>query len=256
MYDFAQVWIPKKSLMREQYATTLSQNPRVLFGLSQSWQPWVHVVSHRAPVHSIAFSPDGSRLASGSDFDVRIWNTATGELEDKLEGHTGFVMSVAFSHNGCFVVSGSWDKTVRIWNTTTCETTYMLTGHEDHVTSVAISRDDKFLVSGSGRTVQMWNTATGELLQELKGHGDEVRSVVISPDCQHIASVSCAGELWIWTMDGVIEHKLEPLASKLLYNLAFSNDGRRILCNINRTEWTTTGHLSHVDTDLTMILWR
>ena len=117
--------------------------------------------------------------------------------------------------------------------------------------SVAISRNDEFVVSGSrDRTVRMWDMATGELLRELKSHGDRVESVVVSPDCQHVGSVSRAGELWIWTKDGVIEHKLECLATKGPYDLAFSTDGRRILCNVNRTEWTTAGHrLFPSDTD-------
>ena len=140
MYKFAHVWIPEKSLMRERYAAVLDHTPRVVFGLSQSWEPVLHVIQHSCWVNSISFSPDGSRLASGSDRIVQIWNTATGELEDELEGHTHLVESVAFSHSGQFIVSGSWDETVRIWNTATCETTYVLTGHTDHVRSVAISR--------------------------------------------------------------------------------------------------------------------
>ena len=109
----------------------------------------MHVIQHASKVKSVAFSPDGSRLASGSDKIVRIWNMATGELEDELEGHIYAVCSVAFSHNGHFIVSGSRDKTVWIWNTATCETRYMLTGHTSEVTSVAISRNDQFVVSGS-----------------------------------------------------------------------------------------------------------
>ena len=251
MYDFAHVWIPQKSLMRERYAAALGQTPQVLFGLPQSWQPLVHVIKPVMPVHSVAFSPDGSHLASGSDTIVRIWNTTTGELEDELEGHTDHVRSVAFSHNGHLIVSGGSDKTIRVWNTATCETTYMLAGHKAAVMSVAISRNGKFVVSGSeDRTVRMWDIATGELLRELKGHGDAVESVAVSPDCQHVGSASRAGELWIWTPEGVIEHKLECLAKNGSYDLTFSNDSRQILYNVNRTEWTTTGHrLSPPDTD-------
>ena len=144
---------------------------------------------HTSVVKSVAFSPDGSRLASGSGKIVQIWNTATGELEDELEG----IQSVVFLHHGRSIVSGAWDGTIRIWNTATCKTTHMLTGHEATVVSVAISRADKFVVSGSrDTTVQMWDTAAGELLRKLKGHGDEVQSVAVSPDCQYVASVQAS----------------------------------------------------------------
>ena len=251
MYDFAHVWVPKKSLMLEQCAAALDQTPRVLFGLSQSWQPLVQAMQCGLYVASVAFSLDGSRLASGSYETVQIWNTATGELEDELEGDTDSVKSVAFSHNGRFIVSGSWDETIRIWNTATCETTFILIGHEDVVWSIAISRNDKLVVSGSNdRTVRMWETATGELLHELKCHEDGMASVAVSPDCQHVASVSHTGNLWIWTKDGVIEHRFKCLDNhETPRDLAFSNDGSRILCN--KTEWTTMGHrLSPMDTDI------
>ena len=229
------------SLMRERYAAVLGHTPRVIFGLPQSWEPLLHVIRHPSWVYSVAFSPNGGRLASGSDEIVRIWNTATGELEDALEGHTDMVWSVAFSHNGRFIVSGSEDKTVRIWNTATCDTRYMLTGHTGEVTSVAISRDDKFVVSGSWDGVRIWDTATGEVLRELKGHARGVDAVAVSPDCQHIASGS-GHEVWIWTKDGVIEHKLEHRKHSNVSDLAFSHNGRQILSNVKRTEWTTTGH--------------
>ena len=204
----------------------------------------MHVIRHPSFVHSVAFSPDGGHLVSASDKIVRIWNTATGELEDDLEGHTNIVWSVAFSHNGCFIVSGSGDGTVRIWNTATWKTTYVLMGHRSGVRSVAISRNDWFVVSGSDdKTVHIWDTAKGELLRKLEGHPDEVISIAVSPNCQHIASGS-DNKVWIWTMDGELEHKLECPTNQpnKVYDLAFSHDGHRILCNCNRTEWTAMGH--------------
>ena len=173
VYDFAHIWIPEQSLVHERYAAVLGHTPRVLYGLSQSWEPLLHVIQHTSEVNSVAFSPDGGHLASGSDEIVRIWNMATGELEDELEGHTDEVGSIAFSHNGHFIVSGSRDKTVRIWNTAPCKTRYMLIGHTSEVMSVAISRNDQFVVSGSyDGMVRIWDTATVELLHELKCHAD------------------------------------------------------------------------------------
>ena len=71
-------------------------------------------------VRSVAFSPDGKQVVSGSnDETVRLWDAATGAALQTLEGHTDAVNSVAFSPDGKQVVSGSWDKTVRLWDVAT-----------------------------------------------------------------------------------------------------------------------------------------
>jgi WD40 repeat protein len=68
-------------------------------------------------VLSVAFSPDGTGIVSGSiDKTLRVWDSATGECTATLEGHTDWVMSVAFSPDGTGIVSGSGDKTVRVWD--------------------------------------------------------------------------------------------------------------------------------------------
>jgi len=75
---------------------------------------------HTGWVNAVAFSPDGSLLASASwDGTVRLWNPTTGQEVQKLEGHTDSVRAVAFSPDGSLLASASWDETVRLWNPTT-----------------------------------------------------------------------------------------------------------------------------------------
>ena len=77
----------------------------------------------KAEVTSIAFSPDGRRLASScADGRVKVWDSRTGALLRNVRGHTGVVTSVEFTPNGRRLVSGSRDRTVKVWDLSSLET--------------------------------------------------------------------------------------------------------------------------------------
>ncbi|KAJ0350786.1 hypothetical protein KNSL1_003698 [Colletotrichum chrysophilum] len=126
---------------------------------------------HSSSVNSVAFSPDGRQLASGSsDKTVKLWDTATGQCQQTLEGHSDWVRSVAFSPDGRQLASGSGDSTVKLWDTATGQCQQTLEGHSSYVNSVAFSPDGRQLASGSrDSTVKLWDTATGQCQQTLEG---------------------------------------------------------------------------------------
>jgi WD40 repeat protein len=105
---------------------------------------------HTALVASVAFSPDGLRLASASyDGTVKVWDSATGQESLTLKGHTGEVNSVTFSPDGQRLASASSDQTVKVWDAATGEESLTLKGHTRGVTSVAFSPDGQRLASAS-----------------------------------------------------------------------------------------------------------
>ena len=148
-----------------------------------SWQCIRTLTGHENPVHSVAISPDGQTLASGSDNQtIKLWNLKTGDLLHTLTEHTDWVWSVVISPDGQTLVSGSYDNTIKLWNLKTGDLLHTLTEHKSFVLSVAFSPDGQTLASGSGdSTIKLWNLKTGDLLRTLTGHE---RDVGVSPSVQ------------------------------------------------------------------------
>ena len=151
---------------------------------------------HTDWVNSVAFSPDGITLASGSgDGTVKLWNASTRDHIATLDGHTNIVRSVAFSPDGTTLASGSIDGKVKLWNVSTKENIATLSGHHA-VASVAFSPDGTTLASGGTQTVGridnrviLWDVATRTNIATLEGHRSGVRSVAFSPDGTTLASL-------------------------------------------------------------------
>ena len=183
-------------------------------------------------VYSIAFSPDGTTLASGdADGTVRLWDVATATLKGTLEGHTDWIGRIAFSPDGKTIATGSDDWPVLLWDVATGTLKNTLTGqHRGSVFSVAFSPDGTTVASGTNEneivryrdsqheTVSLWDVATATLKRVLRPDG-------------------------VYLYDGARFSWTDP-SNVYVRSVAFSPDGTTLACAVHKTKevgpWDST----------------
>ena len=206
----------------------------LLAGLESSLHLITFLRGHGDYVYSVAFSPDGQTLASGSkDGIIILWDVAADQpITQPLIGHTDGVWSVAFSPDGQTLASGSKDETIILWEVATGRPIGQpLIGHEATVYSVVFSPDGQTLASGSGSkdsTIILWDVATGQpIAQPLTGYEALVRSVAFSPDGRILASGSGDHTIILWDV-ATGQPVIQPLTGHNgdVNSVAFSPDGQ------------------------------
>ncbi|KAF7979201.1 hypothetical protein HWV62_43134 [Athelia sp. TMB] len=165
IYLSALPFAPTQSLVSQTYLPQYPFTARLKAGKLDQWPAMLKTFEgHTGYVWSVAYSPNGKRIASASaDGTIQVRDPETGEaVGAPFRGHTAPIRSIAYSPSGHSIVSGSEDGTVRMWDSETGEAVRPPFEHSGLVSCVAYSRDGKYIISGScDDTIRMWDAETG-----------------------------------------------------------------------------------------------
>ena len=197
----------------------------------------------------IEYSPDGTRIALASSIGIWIYDARTYQEIALLDGHSGVVLSIAYSPNGNMLVSGGEDGTVRFWDTTsgrllrTIKPEVEIEGGDPKITTLAFSPDGDTIAHSTYTDIHLRSAATGQLLKTLRGPRRKERyrvtCLAFSPDGSTIASGDqfvLSGNLYLWAvatgklLREINEQQLEGIDVELMgmLDVAFSPDGSTI----------------------------
>jgi WD40 repeat protein len=221
---------PAKTAVQSKKSTTHSPlaAPKSLI---PTWNCVRTLTGHLSSVHSIAFSPDGQTLASGSaDRTVKLWNLDSRVPRCSLSGHSSLINAVAFSPDGRILASGSWDHTIKRWNLETKELIHTLCEHSGWIKSLAISPDGQSLASSSAdKSIKIWDLGGSKVRATFCGHSGAVEAITISPDGQILASGSADKTIKIWNLGSSDVQLTLDGHSDTVNSLTFSPSGQILI---------------------------
>lgn len=190
------------------------------------------ILKHNADVFDVAFAPDGKTLASStSNDDVRLWDLLTRQCFQKMEGHSSWVHSVAFSpssnNSEDLLASAALDDTVILWSTSAEKGQAIAQDESDTFSNLALSCDGKKLVLWADKTIHLRDLSTEEHLRRLGGHPSQIYSVAILPDGERMVS-NDESTIHLWDLSTGQQLQTLDYCARYIDGTSISPDGERI----------------------------
>ncbi|WP_404789143.1 hypothetical protein [Altericista sp. CCNU0014] len=187
---------------------------------------------HTGWIRQLAFSPDGSLLATvgNEDQTLRLWEIETGNCRHILTGHQGPVLSCAFHPSQPVIVSGSGDQTLKFWDTIAGDCLQTWTGQNHHIWSIAFNPEGQILATGDGGgTIKLWHSDTGNCYGALTGHIGLIYSLSMSLNGQMMASSASDATVRVWDLQtGQCQRVLQEHTNDV-FDVAFSPNGNTLV---------------------------
>jgi WD40 repeat protein len=227
---------------------------------TENWLPITTLSEHKSVINSVAWSEDGSRLASASgdytvsdehiDNTVVIWNTESWEPSITLDD-SGYAYRLAWSDNGSYLATTKGENGVFIWQSDIDQPDNWkfltaLTGHSDSVSSIAWNREGNIFTSASiDGQIFNWDTENWQPLSQLNEHTSRVNSLAWNEDDSQLASAAIDGQIIIWHQDENNPNNWIP-----------ANTLTEHTQSVWRVTWTKDGsRLASASHDGTVIIW-
>ena len=221
------------------------------------------LAGHTGPVHFVAISPHGNKIATASqDGSAKIWDSFTGEALLTLEGHQDEVIGIDFNAEGNRLATASYDGSARVWDAKTGEEILTITGHDGPLVSANFSPDGARLVTNGlyDGMVKIWDATNGEELISIAAHTDASWHVIFSPDGTRLATASADGTAKVW--DAISGENLLtfPAQAGIVSRVAFSPDGTHLATaheNGTAIIWDSKSGeaIRTLDGHTTLVLW-
>lgn len=189
------------------------------------------LLGHSAPVTSLAFSSDNTRVVSGSeDKTARVWDLHDAKFPEivRFTGHTGAVRAVAFNPDGTQVLSGADDNSLKLWTVADGSEKVDFKGHAGPVVGVAMISATQAVSASADKTIRVWNVAGGQAARSTT-QSAAIAVLAVSRDNTRLAVATADKKVKIYQINnGQLLHTLEGHGA-VVHSLAFSADNTRLV---------------------------